>query len=343
MTKKIDFGPVMLDLEGLQLLPEEKEKLAHPNTGAVILFARNYESPEQVDELIRQIRSARRGDILLAVDQEGGRVQRFQQGFTRLPAARFYQDHPELTQAAGWLMASELLAVGIDFSFAPVLDVDSGISEIIGDRAFSENSQQVAELAGKFMQGMMTAGMAATGKHFPGHGAVAADSHLTLPEDQRDFSEIAQRDLLPFNALIKQGMAAVMPAHVVYSAVDMLPAGFSAVWLQQILRQQSGFDGVIFSDDLSMEGASLVGDFKDRADAALSAGCDMVLVCNRPQAAEQVLEHLPIQANPDRQRRLEKMRGQAKYSRQKLAALPQWQETVRQIQAKMGDCKLDGS
>jgi len=343
MTKKIDFGPVMLDLEGLFLLPEEKEKLAHPNTGAVILFARNYESPEQVEALIRQIRAARRGDILLAVDQEGGRVQRFQQGFTRLPAARFYQDHPELTQGAGWLMASELLAVGIDFSFAPVLDVDSGISEIIGDRAFSEDSQQVAELAGKFMQGMMTAGMAATGKHFPGHGAVAADSHLTLPEDRRDFSEIEQHDLLPFKALIKQGMAAVMPAHVVYSAVDTLPAGFSTLWLQQILRQQLGFDGVIFSDDLSMEGATLVGDFEDRADAALSAGCDMVLVCNQPQAAEQVLDHLPIQANPDRQRRLEKMRGHAKYSQQELAALPQWQAVSRQIQTKMGDCKSDGN
>ncbi|WP_245395265.1 beta-N-acetylhexosaminidase [methane-oxidizing endosymbiont of Gigantopelta aegis] len=333
MTKKIDFGPVMLDLEGFFLLPEEKEKLAHPNTGAVILFARNYESPEQVKELIRQIRAARRGDILLAVDQEGGRVQRFQQGLTRLPAARFYQDHPELTQASGWLMASELLAVGIDFSFAPVLDVDSGVSEIIGDRAFSEDCRQVTELAGKFMQGMMTAGMAATGKHFPGHGAVAADSHLTLPEDRRDLSEIEQHDLVPFKALIKQGMAAVMPAHVVYSAVDALPAGFSTLWLQQILRQQLGFDGVIFSDDLSMEGASLVGDFKDRADAALAAGCDMVLVCNQPQAAEQVLEHLPVQENPDRQRRLEKMRGHAKYSRQELAVLPQWQEISRQIQA----------
>jgi beta-N-acetylhexosaminidase len=332
MTKKNERGPVMLDLDGITLLPEEREKVAHPNTGAVILFARNFQSPEQVSGLIREIRHVR-PDILVAVDQEGGRVQRFQQGFTRLPPARFYRDHPDLAKAAGWLMAAELLAVGVDFSFAPVLDVDCGVSEIIGDRAFSNDCREVEKLAGLFMQGMKLAGMAATGKHFPGHGAVAADSHLALPVDQRDLDSISHQDLIPFVALIKQGLDAVMPAHIVYSAVDSLPAGFSSIWLQQILRQELGFDGVIFSDDLSMEGASQIGDFTDRADAALAAGCDMVLVCNNPKAAEQVLEHLPVMANADRQRRLARMQGQPSISTEALAKSDEKQKIARQLLA----------
>lgn len=332
--KKNEYGPVMLDLEGTTLLPEEREKLTHPNSGAVILFARNYQSPEQVTALIQEIRQFR-PEILLAVDQEGGRVQRFQQGFTRLPPASFYQDHPELAKSAGWLMAAELLAVGVDFSFAPVLDVDCGVSEIIGDRAFSRDCQQAAKLAGLFMQGMHRAGMAATGKHFPGHGAVAADSHLTLPVDERDLETIIDKDLHPFKALIEQGLDAVMPAHVVYPAVDTMPAGFSRIWLQRILRQRLGFDGVIFSDDLSMEGASQAGGFTDRADAALTAGCDMVLVCNNPRVAEEVLDHLPIKENPDRQRRLVRMRGRPLFSADELHNSEQWKLCVQQIQDNM--------
>ena len=332
MTKKNDYGPVMLDLEGLSLLPEEQDKLTHPNTGAVILFARNYQSPEQVSELIQQIRVVQ-PEILLAVDQEGGRVQRFQQGFIRLPPASIYQNHPELAEPAGWLMAVELLALGIDFSFAPVLDVDCGVSEIIADRAFSTDCRQVAKLAGDFMQGMRRAGMAATGKHFPGHGAVAADSHLSLPVDTRDLQAISDKDLVPFAALIKQGLEAIMPAHVLYPAVDSLPAGFSSIWIQQILRQKMGFDGVIFSDDLSMEGASQVGSFTDRADAALAAGCDMVLVCNQPKAAEQVLDYLPIVENVDRQRRLSRMRGRPQLSAKQLRKLERWRQVARNIQS----------
>ncbi len=332
MTKKNEYGPVMLDLEGVALLPEEREKLAHPNSGAVILFARNYHSPEQLMALVQEIRAVR-PEILLAVDQEGGRVQRFQQGFSRLPPASFYQRHPELAEAAGWLMAAELLAMGVDFSFAPVLDVDSGVSEIIGDRSFSNDCHQVVMLASLFMQGMRRAGMAATGKHFPGHGAVAADSHLALPVDERDLESIRRKDLVPFAELIKQGLEAVMPAHIVYPAVDDSPAGFSAIWLQQILRRQLGFDGVIFSDDLSMEGASQVGGFTDRADAALAAGCDMVLVCNNPKAAGQVLEHLPIVENADRQRRLAKMRGQPVISAEDLANSEKKRQIVQQIRA----------
>ncbi len=321
----------MLDVEGLELAQEEREKIQHPNTGAVILFARNYENPEQISALIQQIRKARQGDILIAVDQEGGRVQRFQQGFTRLPAARHYQQCPELIESAGWLMAAELLAVGVDFSFAPVLDVDCGISAIIGDRAFSEDCQQAAEMASQFVQGMHRAGMVATGKHFPGHGAIAQDSHLTLPIDERNLQTITQQDLVPFKRLIEEGLEAIMPAHVVYPAVDDNPAGFSAVWLQQILRQQLGFGGVIFSDDLSMEGAVIAGNFTERAQAALQAGCDMVLVCNQPEAAGEVLDNLPIKENPLRQTRLEKMTGRPQFNRQELMETDAWKKISQQI------------
>ncbi len=321
----------MLDIAGLDLAQIEREKIQHPNTGAVILFARNYQSPEQISALIQQIRKARQGDILIAVDQEGGRVQRFQQGFTRLPAARYYQQCPELIEPAGWLMAAELLAVGVDFSFAPVLDVDCGISTIIGDRSFSEDCQQAAEMASQFVRGMRRAGMAATGKHFPGHGAIAQDSHLTLPVDERDLQAITQQDLVPFKRLIEEGLEAIMPAHVVYPAVDDNPAGFSAIWLQQILRQRLGFDGVIFSDDLSMEGAVIAGNFTERAQAALQAGCDMVLVCNQPEAAEEVLDNLPIKENSLRQSRLEKMTGRSQFNRQELMETEAWKKISQQI------------
>lgn len=332
MTTKQNFGAVMLDIAGTKLLDYEREIINHPNTGAVILFARNYESPEQITDLIQSIRAARKGDILIAVDQEGGRVQRFQNGFTRLPAAALYENESEIAEIAGWLMASELLAVGVDFSFAPVLDVDCGVSAIIGNRAFSKDAQKVSQLAGEFSQGMRSAGMSATGKHFPGHGAVALDSHLTLPVDERDLSEIRAKDLLPFQKLIAQGLEGIMPAHVLYPKIDAQPAGFSPFWIQKILRAELGFDGVVFSDDLSMEGAAGVGDFTERANMALQAGCDMVLVCNNPTAAEQVLNALPIENNPDRERRLQKMRGKFSLTREQLQATQKWKQAAFFVQ-----------
>ena len=309
MTNHYPIGPVMLDVEGLTLAPHEQEKINHPNTGAVILFSRNYQNPEQVTELINSIRAARNGEILIAVDQEGGRVQRFQNGFTRLPPASNYAQSPELAESAGWLMAAELLAVGVDFSFAPVLDVDCGVSEIIGNRSFSSSPALAAHLASLFRKGMNAAGMAATGKHFPGHGAVALDSHLTLPVDERDLDSIRAKDLLPFKQLIKEGLEGIMPAHVVYPNIDPHPAGFSPFWIQKILRQELNFKGTVFSDDLSMAGAASVGDFPERARLAQQAGCDMLLVCNNPVAAEQVLDALPIRHDPIREQRLQRMQG----------------------------------
>jgi beta-N-acetylhexosaminidase len=316
----------MLDIAGLTLAQDEKEKINHPNTGAVILFSRNYQDPEQVTELINQIRATRNGNILIAVDQEGGRVQRFQHGFTRLPPAASYAQSPELAESAGWLMAAELLAVGVDFSFAPVLDIDCGVSEIIGNRSFSTDPTLATRLSSSFRKGMNEAGMAATGKHFPGHGAVALDSHLTLPIDERDLDSIRAKDLTPFKQLIEEGLEGIMPAHVVYPKVDPNPAGFSPFWIQQILRKELNFDGTVFSDDLSMEGAASVGDFPERARLAQAAGCDMILVCNNPCAAEQVLESLPITQDPIREQRLSRMQGKPQMNREQLMHTEKWQQ-----------------
>jgi len=325
MTSKLPIGPIMLDIQGLTLDDIDKEKLNHPNTGAVILFSRNYQDPKQVDDLIKSIRNARNGNILIAVDQEGGRVQRFQNGFTRLPPASCYIESPELAKSAGWLMAAELLAIGVDFSFAPVLDVDCGVSEIIGNRSFATDPVKATQLASAFRVGMNEAGMAATGKHFPGHGAVALDSHLTLPIDDRNLDTIRAKDLLPFKQLIAEGLEGIMPAHVLYPQIDIKPAGFSRFWLQDILRNELGFDGVIFSDDLSMEGAASMGDFPIRAKLAQDAGCDMILVCNNPIAAEQVLESLPVKNNIIREQRLNHMQGKHKLNREQLQRTENWQ------------------
>jgi beta-N-acetylhexosaminidase len=332
MTSDYPIGPIMLDVAGLTLTTHEKEVINHPNTGAVIFFARNYQDPEQITQLVKDIRQARKGEILIAVDQEGGRVQRFQNGFTRLPPACYYADAPELTETAGWLMAAELLAVGVDFSFAPVLDVDCGISQVIGNRSFSVECTTATALASAFRKGMNKAGMAATGKHFPGHGAVAVDSHHETPIDERDLETIRSKDLMPFKALIAEGLEAIMPAHVVFKNIDPSPAGFSRFWIQQILRQELNFKGVVFSDDLSMAGAAFVGDHADRAKAAQEAGCDMLLVCNNPAAAEKVLDALPISTNRLREERLIKMRGRPKMNREQLLSSTQWQESSRLIQ-----------
>ncbi|MET4160573.1 MAG: beta-N-acetylhexosaminidase [Marinobacterium sp.] len=292
-------GVLMLDIEGTALNAVETEQIKSPQVGGLILFSRNYENPDQLKSLMTSIR-ALRADLLVAVDQEGGRVQRFREGFTRLPpmaalGRRWLQNPHHAIACAhelGWLMATELRRFDIDISFAPVLDLDWGQSSVIGDRAFGADPEVVIQLAGGVMAGMHEAGMAATGKHFPGHGWVQADSHLELPIDERSMAEIEEQDLRPFDALIRRGLDGVMPAHVVYSQVCSAPAGFSSYWLQQVLRQRLHFDGVIFSDDLSMEGASQAGSYAERCDRALAAGCDMVLVCNHPDGAGQVLEHL---------------------------------------------------
>lgn len=324
MTSNLPIGPIMLDVAGLTLAADEKDKINHPNTGAVIIFSRNYQNPEQVTELINSIRAARNGKLLIAVDQEGGRVQRFQQGFTRLPPAASYAQAPELAEPAGWLMAAELLAVGVDFSFAPVLDIDCGVSDIIGNRSFSTDPKLATRLSSLFRKGMNAAGMAATGKHFPGHGAVALDSHLTLPVDERDLDSIRAKDLLPFKQLIEEGLEGIMPAHVVYPKIDPNPAGFSPFWIGQILRKELNFNGTVFSDDLSMKGAASVGDFPERARLAQLAGCDMILVCNNPAAADQVLESLPISQDPIREQRLSRMQGKPQMNREQLMRNEKW-------------------
>lgn len=335
------IGPVMIDLGGTSVTVEENEKLKHPNTGGIILFTRNFESPEQIKDLIFEIRSSRRGPLLIAVDQEGGRVQRFRQGFTPLPPASRYQDNYEKDQShaletaslAGWVMASELLAVGIDFSFAPVLDVDSGVSEVIGDRSFSKHPEIVSQLAMAFQRGSRKAGMASVGKHFPGHGDVAPDSHLTLPEDHRPFEALVQRDLLPFRNLITSGLEAIMPAHILYPEVDDRPAGFSEIWIKQILRGQLGFKGAVFSDDLAMEAAAFAGNFTERVQTALQASCDMVLVCNNPEAAEQVLECLvPLPMQTVQQKRLLCMRAKNQTDFPRLVNDPIWTKAKKRLE-----------
>ncbi len=335
----MSLGPVMLDVAGLELAPEERERLRHPLTGGVILFARNYETPEQIAALVRTIHELRKPPLLVAVDHEGGRVQRFREGFTALPAvARFgevWDENPargrRLSETAGWLMATELRAVGVDFSFAPVLDVNRGISRVIGDRSFHASPDAVAELAHAWMIGMHRAGMAATGKHFPGHGGVEADSHVAVPVDERSYQDIYMEDIVPFERMIEFGLEGIMPAHVIYSRVDPQPAGYSQFWLQQTLRGELGFEGVIFSDDLSMEGAKVAGGVVSRARAALGAGCDMVLVCNDPEAASELLDGLGHYDNPASHLRLARMHGRHPVSRDMLLADAGYREAVRAV------------
>lgn len=313
------LGPVMLDISGTQLTAEDEARLRHPLTGGVILFARNYQSPGQLAELTAAIHALRTPPLLIAVDHEGGRVQRFRDGFTRLPAMRklgeIWDAHPQrarhLAQQTGYVLAAELRACGVDFSFTPVLDVDYGQSSVIGDRAFHSDPQAIAELAHSLLLGLKQGGMHSVGKHFPGHGFVRADSHLDIPVDDREFVDIELCDLIPFRQMVNYGLTAVMPAHVIYPRVDNRPAGFSPAWLKQILRGQLGFDGVIFSDDLSMEGATVAGGIVQRAKAALSAGCDMVLVCNKPESADELLRGLDWEMPATSKARLAQMRGKA--------------------------------
>ena len=290
----------MIDIEGTHLSDADVVRLKHPLVGGVILFTRNYESIAQLQQLCEEIHALRAPQLLIAVDHEGGRVQRFREGFTRLPPMRAlgieWDRNPQharhLAHALGFVLAAELRAHGVDLSFAPVLDIDHGSSSVIGDRSFHRERDAVAALAQSLVEGMGAAGMSAVGKHFPGHGHVLADSHHELPVDERPYSEIENDDLVPFVRLIESGLAAVMPAHIVYARVDEKPAGFSPVWLKQILREKLKFDGLVFSDDLSMEGAKAFGDIATRAGAALDAGCDMVLVCNEPQTVDELYRRM---------------------------------------------------
>ena len=332
MPKSTLQGSLMLDIAGTWLTAEDRQLLRQPQVAGLILFARNIESPQQVRELSMAVR-ALRPDLLLAVDQEGGRVQRLRQGFVRLPAMGAIAGKPNAAQLAehcGWLMATEVLAVGLDLSFAPVLDLDFQRSKVIGLRSFNANPQLATELAGAFIRGMHTAGMAATGKHFPGHGWAEADSHVAIPVDERSLEEIRAVDLLPFK-LLSQQLAAVMPAHVIYPQVDSLPAGFSRRWLQDILRGELQFTGVIFSDDLSMAGAHVVGDAASSIEAALAAGCDMGLVCNDRGAADLALSALQrLQVRPPQG--LQRMRGQAVASTD-YRQQPRWLAAVGALRA----------
>ncbi|MDO8301383.1 beta-N-acetylhexosaminidase [Lacisediminimonas sp.] len=294
------LGPVMLDVAGTVAGQDDLRRIAHPLTGGVILFARNYENREQLTALTRAIHAARPG-VLIAVDHEGGRVQRFRSdGFTHLPPMRalgklWESDVLGATRAAtavGFVLAAELRACGVDLSFTPVLDLDHGESGVIGDRAFHRDARVVTLLAKSLNHGLALAGMANCGKHFPGHGYVRADSHVAIPVDERPRKAIVDEDAAPY-AWLNLGLAAVMPAHVIYPEVDSQPAGFSKKWLG-MLRRDMHFTGVIFSDDLSMEGASVAGSVTDGAQAALSAGCDMVLICNAPDKADQLLRELPM-------------------------------------------------
>ncbi|MCL5668782.1 MAG: beta-N-acetylhexosaminidase [Gammaproteobacteria bacterium] len=337
----MSLGPVMLDLNSLEISPEERELLRHPAVGGVILFTRNYHSPEQVTALISAIHALREPRLLVAVDHEGGRIQRFRDGFTVLPPVRLLGElydtkrkrAKQLAQQCGFVMASELRAVGVDFSFAPVLDLDRGVSAVIGDRAFHSDPQIVADLAHSYMSGMQQAGMAATGKHFPGHGAVAADSHLAVPVDERHYEDIYAEDIVPFERMIHYGLAAVMPAHVIYPAVDEAPAGFSAFWLKDVLRSRLNFQGVIFSDDLSMEGASTAGGYAERARAALDAGCDMVLVCNQRAGAVEVIESLEGYSDPVAHLRLARMHGHGIWNSDALRQNVTWRQAVKALYA----------
>lgn len=284
----------MVDVAGHWLDSADRHLLRQPEVGGLILFARNTESPAQVRELVRSIR-ALRPDLLIAIDQEGGRVQRLRKDVVRLPPLRDIgikagAQAADAARGAAWLMATEMLACGIDISFAPVLDLDHGRSEVIGNRSLGGDGQTVSYLGAAYIDGLQRAGMAATGKHFPGHGWAEADSHTDLPVDERSEADIRSTDLVPFAALAPV-LDGIMPAHVVYPAVDSLPAGFSRRWLQQILRDELGFSGVIFSDDLTMAGAHAVGGMSDRVDAALASGCDMLLICNDRGAAEEALMH----------------------------------------------------
>jgi beta-N-acetylhexosaminidase len=344
-TQQLPRGPVMVDVAGVTLTEQERERLSHPLVGGVILFRRNFESIEQLKALTAEIRCIRSPHLLIAVDHEGGRVQRFLPGFTRLPPMQLLgqacEESPgqaqNLAEAVGEVLAGELRACGIDLSFTPVLDLDWSRCAVIGNRSFHRDPVVVSTLAAALIRGLNRGGMAACGKHFPGHGWVEGDSHHVIPEDERSLDAIRADDLVPFAQLAEAGLASVMPAHVVYPAVDSQPAGFSSYWLQTVLRGELNYDGVIFSDDLCMEGAAGAGSIVDRANAAFAAGCDMALICNRPELADEALKGLQAPVQPKLAERLERMAGKGETSA--------WQQHVQSgefvaLQAKVAELSM---
>jgi beta-N-acetylhexosaminidase len=327
MPVNLQPGPLIVDIAGTHITAAEKSFLTHPAIGGVILFARNLESRKQATELIAEIKSVRDPSLLIAVDQEGGRVQRFKKEFFILPAAnrygQIYDDNPALSiklcRAAGCLMASELRSVGVDFSFAPVLDCANLASDAIGDRGFHEQPEIIATLASAFIDGMGNAGMVATGKHFPGHGGVITDSHFSLPVDNRELEQLFQHDLIPYKMLVEK-LSGIMTAHVHFPMIDDELPTFSSFWLNKILRNELGFTGMIFSDDLSMAGALVIGDAAHRVKLALTAGCDMALICNDSGSAERMANALGDTWQVD-ERRFLSMRAKPANSKISVAAL----------------------
>ena len=335
---KLPLGPVVLDPAGPALGDDDRRRLLHPAAGGVILFAHNYESPEQLLALTGEISRLREPELPICVDHEGGRVQRFAQGFTSIPPMRrlgvlWDRDREKARRSAravGTVIAAELGAHGVDFSFTPVLDLDYGSSAVIGHRAFHYDPTAVGALAAQLIEGLAGGGMAAVGKHFPGHGFVAVDSHHAVPRDERPLKDLLRKDVLPYQAAIKAGLAAVMPAHVIYPQADPEPAGYSRYWLQEVLRGKLGFEGLIFSDDLSMEGASTAGGVAERARAALAAGCDQVLLCQKPKEQEHLLESLasvPV-SFPER---IERMRRKGGRDYRKSVAYREALESIQDI------------
>ena len=351
----MSLGPVMTGIAGSELDRVESEVLRHPGVGGVILFSRNYRCRRQLRVLCDAIHALRQPPLLIAVDHEGGRVQRFRDGFSALPAAarygRLHDRDPGLARsiarAGGWVMAVELRAAGVDFSFAPVLDLGRGASAAIGDRAFHRDPDVVTTLARAFLAGMRDAEVGGIGKHFPGHGGVAVDSHHALPVDRRSYEDLLLSDLVPFERLAASELAGVMPAHVVFECLDDRPAGFSRRWIGDVLRGGLGFEGVVFSDDLDMAAAAVGGDHVDRARAALEAGCDMVLVCNDWPAAVAVVEGLTTGSDPVRAARMARLHGRGATSFEKLASNASYRSAVaglsslvREPELGLGDDRL---
>jgi len=337
----MSLGPMMLDVESTALTNEDREILEHPLLGGVILFARNYENPKQVKSLISEIHAVRKTPLLIAVDQEGGRVQRFREGFTRLPAAAdlgvVYNDDRklalQLAEHTGWINAAELREVGADLNFAPVLDLDYETSSVIGDRAFHRSPEVVADIAHSYMRGMEQAGMSAVGKHFPGHGAIAADSHETISIDERSYNDIRNDDMLAFERMIHFGLPAIMIAHIIYTQCHDQPAGFSGYWLRDVLRGELDFQGAIFTDDLSMQGAAALGDIVARAQASLEAGCDMFLVCNDRDAAIKVLDNVKAEVNPASNSRLLRLQGVNRNNLDPIRDSQRWHQAAKAVES----------
>jgi len=314
LKARLPLGVAILDPAGMSLTEDDRQRMTHPAVGGVILFAHNYRDSAQLVALTEEIASLREPELFICVDHEGGRVQRFKEGFTAIPPmqqlGRLWDRDREGALASahgvGYVIAAELAAHGVDFSFTPVLDLDYGSSEVIGHRAFHYDPNAVGALAAALVKGLADAGSAAVAKHFPGHGYAAVDSHRGVPRDERRVADILRKDLAPYAPVIAARLAGVMPAHVIYPDADADPAGYSSYWLQEVLRGRLGFDGLIFSDDLAMEGASTVGGIPARARAALAAGCDMVLLCQDPEGQDALLAALaeaPM-AVPDRAERM---------------------------------------